>query len=84
MRIGADKIPNDLINMTLDKWKNNTGNQNLHSTDYILKVIGMEDYLYGEYPLRNFKVRSMTFILTVLISYNEYLRAYKLNMTYYY
>ncbi|XP_052715209.1 phosphatidylinositol 4,5-bisphosphate 3-kinase catalytic subunit delta isoform-like [Crassostrea angulata] len=55
MRIGADKIPNDLIAMTLEKWKNNTGNQHLRPTDYILKVIGLEDYLYGEYQLRNFK-----------------------------
>lgn len=58
MRIEADKIPSDLIAMTLEKWKNNTGNHSLKVTDYILKVIGMEDYLYGEYPLRTFKVRS--------------------------
>jgi hypothetical protein len=58
MRIGADKIPNELIAMTLEKWKTNTGNHNLKVNDYILKVIGMEDYLYGEYPLRTFKVSS--------------------------
>lgn len=66
MRIGADKIPNDLIAMTLEKWKNNTGNQHLRPTDYILKVIGLEDYLYGEYQLRNFKVRLLVEILVCI------------------
>ncbi|XP_061163254.1 phosphatidylinositol 4,5-bisphosphate 3-kinase catalytic subunit delta isoform-like [Saccostrea echinata] len=55
MKIEADKIPNDLIAMALEKWRTNTGMQNLKASDYILKVIGMEDYLYGEYPLRSFK-----------------------------
>lgn len=70
MRIGADKIPNDLIAMTLEKWKNNTGNQHLRPTDYILKVIGLEDYLYGEYQLRNFKVRLLVGILVFIRNFD--------------
>lgn len=70
MRIGADKIPNDLIAMTLEKWKNNTGNQHLRPTDYILKVIGLEDYLYGEYQLRNFKVRPLVGILVFIRNFD--------------
>ncbi|XP_022335573.2 phosphatidylinositol 4,5-bisphosphate 3-kinase catalytic subunit delta isoform-like [Crassostrea virginica] len=55
IRIGIDKMPNELITMTLEKWKKDTGNQSLRATDFVLKVIGMEDYLYGDYPLRKFK-----------------------------
>lgn len=51
-------MPNELITMTLEKWKKDTGNQSLRATDFVLKVIGMEDYLYGDYPLRKFKVMS--------------------------
>ena len=45
--------------MALEKWANKTGEKTRNQEDYILQVIGMNDFLYGSNPLIKFKVRGL-------------------------
>jgi len=48
--------PEEIVRLTLEKWSNKTGQKTKNVDDYILQVIGMNDFLYGDYELIMFKV----------------------------
>jgi len=48
--------PEEIVRLTLEKWSNKTGQKTKNVNDYILQVIGMNDFLYGDYELVMFKV----------------------------
>ncbi|KAL5014906.1 hypothetical protein ScPMuIL_009176 [Solemya velum] len=49
-----DYTPDHLIDLVIQK-QSKCGNDLGNTEQYILKVVGIEDYLYGEYPLQQFK-----------------------------
>lgn len=53
--------PGELVKTTLDKWSSKSGKSMKNPDDYILQVIGMEDYLYGNFPLVRFKVNQFDY-----------------------
>lgn len=55
LQVDHMKIPDDAVKKALLKRSNTTGAPFENSELYILKVIGQEEYLYGDYPLIQFK-----------------------------
>ncbi|ESO88783.1 hypothetical protein LOTGIDRAFT_179045 [Lottia gigantea] len=47
--------PVDLITVALRKWANTSGRNPEDPDHYVLKPYGYEDYIYGDYPLQQFK-----------------------------
>ena len=47
--------PEEIVRLTLEKWSNKTGQKTKNVDDYILQVIGMNEFLYGDYELVMFK-----------------------------
>lgn len=56
MKLGKLSTPEDIVRLTLEKWSSKTGQKTKNGDDYILQVIGMNDFLYGDYQLVMFKV----------------------------
>jgi len=48
-----EESPETIVDNALRKWHNHSVRK---SYDYILKVVGQEDYLYGDKPIHLFKV----------------------------
>ncbi|KAK0061228.1 phosphatidylinositol 4 5-bisphosphate 3-kinase catalytic subunit delta isoform-like isoform X2 [Biomphalaria pfeifferi] len=55
LKVDLDGTPDEAIQRALIKRRNATGVNIEDSDDYILKVIGQEEYIYGNYPLIRFK-----------------------------
>ncbi|ELU18517.1 hypothetical protein CAPTEDRAFT_18019 [Capitella teleta] len=53
-RIHCNSLPSDLVQMAIDKREKTTGIQLDSVENYILKVIGCEEFLIGDYPLSQF------------------------------
>jgi deoxyribodipyrimidine photolyase-like uncharacterized protein len=41
--------PEEIVRLTLEKWSNKTGQKTKNVDDYILQVIGMNEFLYGDH-----------------------------------
>ncbi|KAK3099967.1 hypothetical protein FSP39_012674 [Pinctada imbricata] len=55
MRQSQDSLPRRLIEEALKKWSNKTGKYQQSPEEFTLKVVGLEDYIYGDHPLIHFK-----------------------------
>lgn len=55
LKINKMSTPRELVSLTLDKWSSKSGKTKKDADQYILQVIGMQDFLYGDYPLIRYK-----------------------------
>ncbi|XP_021346813.1 phosphatidylinositol 4,5-bisphosphate 3-kinase catalytic subunit delta isoform-like [Mizuhopecten yessoensis] len=55
MKESIESTPSQLIAQALSKWANKTRNQAHMPDKYLLKTVGLSDYVYGENPLKEYK-----------------------------
>ncbi|CAC5389221.1 unnamed protein product [Mytilus coruscus] len=55
LKVNKMSTPDELVKMTVDKWSSKSGLKTKDCNDYILQVLGMKDFLYGDNPLVMFK-----------------------------
>ncbi|XP_069119879.1 phosphatidylinositol 4,5-bisphosphate 3-kinase catalytic subunit beta isoform-like [Argopecten irradians] len=55
MRESIKSTPNQLISQALNKWATKTGRQGRVPDHYLLKAVGLSDYVYGEHSLEKYK-----------------------------
>lgn len=56
LKLSAQCLPLDAVHMCLSKRASITGGPVADKNDYMLKVFGLDEYIYGDYPLIQFKV----------------------------
>ncbi|KAK3609253.1 hypothetical protein CHS0354_006178 [Potamilus streckersoni] len=54
-KVHIEDEPSAIIDMAIEKMKNNLGIDNINPADCILKCMTMEDYIYGNHVLHRFK-----------------------------
>lgn len=69
MKLNKLSKPEEIVRLTLEKWSNKTGQKTKNVDDYILQVIGMNEFLYGDHELVMFKV--LFIINTIFIEDHE-------------
>ena len=69
MKLKKLSKPEEIVRLTLEKWSNKTGQEMKNVDNYILQVIGMNDFLYGDYELVMYKV--LFIINTIFIEHHR-------------
>ncbi|XP_033763399.1 phosphatidylinositol 4,5-bisphosphate 3-kinase catalytic subunit beta isoform-like [Pecten maximus] len=55
MKESIESTPSQLITQALSKWANKTGKQGRVADQYLLKAVGLSDYVYGEHGLVQYR-----------------------------
>ena len=63
-QVRSDSTPEMLVQSALEKMAKNSGNRMKETEHFVLKVAGREEYLLGEFPLKQFMVRTQVTMVT--------------------
>ena len=56
LKLSAQCPPEEAVRLLLEKRANKSGESQANHDHYVLKVFGLDEFLYGSYPLIQFKV----------------------------